>query len=340
MTYLKASQEGYLLSENTQLGYFKEAQRAYEQALKDINKEISDTYKNYLAGVDKDQFYNTMLKYDRLGKLKKSITELYKKYSTLAGKQIKTGLIEGATENYFRSLYLSMFSGTDIKPIPIDEKIVEYMCTGNVEVWKEIQKDTYTKLYGDLRNYAPQAGTLTDLLSKNYANELDSILRTMESGLIRGVPYREMAKSIKEIIGSAVMTADDLTGKGATYKALRIARTEGNRVLNASSLAEMEVLKSQGLDIKKQWLATLDGRTRASHGALDGKQANVNENFPNGPMAPGQWGIASEDINCRCDMVTVQEGLEPTMRTARDPVTGKSVPIDWTTYNEWIKQFN
>ena len=69
-----------------------------------------------------------------------------------------------------------------------------------------------------------------------------------------------------------------------------------------------------GLWPEKKWLAALDARTRESHLAAHKKyQAEpigLKENFVVGSgrgPAPGQLGVAQEDINCRCVIQPVVE---------------------------------
>ena len=61
--------------------------------------------------------------------------------------------------------------------------------------------------------------------------------------------------------------------------------------------------KAVRADIVKQWDATLDGATREHHQMLDGQIREVDEPFEVANLkveAPGMFGLASEDCNCRC----------------------------------------
>jgi len=65
----------------------------------------------------------------------------------------------------------------------------------------------------------------------------------------------------------------------------------------------MRAAKEGGADIVKQWDSTLDRRTRPEHQSLDGQVKEVDEPFEVDGMeadAPGGFGIAHMDINCRC----------------------------------------
>lgn len=88
-------------------------------------------------------------------------------------------------------------------------------------------------------------------------------------------------------------------------RAIRIARTEGHRIQNESRLDAQTKAKQGGANVVKQWDSTLDKRTRPTHQQLDGQIREINEPFEipsNGrkSMYPGAFGIAAEDINCRC----------------------------------------
>ena len=53
--------------------------------------------------------------------------------------------------------------------------------------------------------------------------------------------------------------------------AYRIARTEGHRIQNQSSMDAANKAKDSGADVVMQQDATLDSRTRPHHAQLDGQ---------------------------------------------------------------------
>ena len=90
-------------------------------------------------------------------------------------------------------------------------------------------------------------------------------------------------------------------------RAQTIARTETTKIMN---LASLEWANLENKELKKKWIVTMDGKERASHGAMSDYPAiGLSEKFIVGgyPMdAPGDSGApASELVNCRCGVMFV-----------------------------------
>ncbi len=98
-----------------------------------------------------------------------------------------------------------------------------------------------------------------------------------------------------------------------------------------------------GIKLKKQWLATLDGRTRHAHAMLDGQTAETDKPFhvdgyeimyPGDTSAPGYLVY-----NCRCTLIAALADAPKApnpLRRARDPETGKSILVSDMTYAQWV----
>lgn len=85
-----------------------------------------------------------------------------------------------------------------------------------------------------------------------------------------------------------------------------IARTE---VIGAENGGMLEGWRQSDIVKGKTWLATMSGgRTRDTHVEAHGQTVGLDEDFEvgdgSGP-APGQIGLAEEDIQCRCTMIAV-----------------------------------
>ena len=135
-------------------------------------------------------------------------------------------------------------------------------------------------------------------------------------GIIQGKGYPEVAREVKDRMGMAA------------YRAERIVRTEAHRAREMGKLASLEHAAKEGVEMEKVWDAAMDQRTRDSHQGLDGQVVPVFDEDGNpgifispvtGATAeyPGGFGVAEEDINCRCAAAGQIMGYGPEVRRAR-----------------------
>lgn len=146
---------------------------------------------------------------------------------------------------------------------------------------------------------APVGGvTLFQRLGEERYMLLIKQREVITQGLIQGWPINRMAQAI-----------DDRFGVGLN-NALRISRTETTRNTGEGQSKAYDDLEEQDIVIKRKWIATHDDRTRNSHAHLDGTFADKDGYFylsGNKAKAPGGFGVASKDINCRCRVVAILE---------------------------------
>lgn len=102
----------------------------------------------------------------------------------------------------------------------------------------------------------------------------------------------------------AIQEAIHVSSAVGPMRALRIARTEATIASNSGTQAAYQEAESKGIDVRKVWRTAGSGDIRPSHDAMDGQERNTGEEFLSGEgnqaLYPGGFGIASEDINCRC----------------------------------------
>lgn len=124
--------------------------------------------------------------------------------------------------------------------------------------------------------------------------------RHLAEGVDAGESVAQLMKRVSEVFAEA---------KGPRSET--IARTE---VLGGANWAQMEAFRQSGAVEEKEWLSTRDGRTRDSHADMDGQMRVLEQPFdsPEGYQAqqPGGFGVAEEDINCRCAVVAVLKGSD------------------------------
>lgn len=108
-------------------------------------------------------------------------------------------------------------------------------------------------------------------------------------GVLQGDDLRSISKRLRSV------TDMDKTA------AIRNARTMMTGAQNSGRIDAMKRMKGIGVNVKKEWIATLDHHTRASHGRLDGEIVDIDKKFSNGCMYPGDPnGLPAEVYNCRC----------------------------------------
>lgn len=136
-------------------------------------------------------------------------------------------------------------------------------------------------------------------INKTTKKKINAII---VSGLEEGLSIPEIRN---QIIGTTALSP--LNGTIGT-RATRIARTE---IISASNAGSLEGAKSTGLNPKKQWLSTMDNRTREDHIIVDGQVQNLDDPFnvvgeelqyPGDPS-----GSPANVINCRCTQIYITE---------------------------------
>ena len=164
----------------------------------------------------------------------------------------------------------------------------------------------------------------------------EKIVDVITSAILQGKTIPQIADALETVVGM---------NEGC---AIRNARTAVTSAQNAGRQASYEHAAKRGIAVRKRWVATLDGRTRHSHRAMDGVTVAYNEPFvtPLGSVMqyPGDRdGKAGDVYNCRCTVRTVEKpGIEAEgrKRRVRDPVTGKNVVVEDMTYPEWERWKN
>lgn len=157
-------------------------------------------------------------------------------------------------------------------------------------------KNTVMELVANEPDLLPQAAFDK---AKDSAWNSRHVTAAVAQAVLQGQTVPQLAASIA---GIAAMD------QRATMKAARTAITSAHSL---GKLKGYERAAGMGIDVKKQWLAALDSRTRGSHRHLDGETVKLDEEFSNGLKYPGDPdGPASEVYNCRCTLVPVIGDVE------------------------------
>jgi len=121
---------------------------------------------------------------------------------------------------------------------------------------------------------------------------------------------------------------------------VRYARTAMTGAQNAGRIESMQQAEELGIQVRKGWLATLDGVTRDAHRQLDGQEQDIDKPFqselgdimfPGDPMAhPGNV------YNCRCTLIHVYPKHQKAEWEGKRRDNETREMIDNMSYREWV----
>jgi hypothetical protein len=290
----------------------KQALRLYKQSLGNIQKQIAGLF----ATMGSNPSLNEANKYNRLNNLERAIKIEIQKLT-----QQTANITGSAIKESFRESY-------NVTGYAVESSLLVKGGFGFSLPTAAVN----AHLFNDL-------GLIkwTEALRANQAIYLKDIKNAIGQGLIQGEGYGTIARNVK--------SRADI---GAS-KLIRIINTETHRAQSEGTLEGYDRLISRskeiGIQPTKKWLSTLDDKTRSTHQSLDQNLAEEIDGeqlfTSNGYTAPGPglFGVASEDINCRCTTTLSIEGVdEGKYRRARE--NGKSVLTENMSYTEWAKARN
>lgn len=144
-----------------------------------------------------------------------------------------------------------------------------------------------TKMTADGVKLSAKIAGDTALLKKQVVQEI-------QRGFSAAMHFTDIARNLSS------------RGEASMNRAMRIARTEGNRVLNEAAYDSAKKAVKAGVDTVKQWVSVLDARTRDSHQKVDSEWVELDKKFSNGLFMPGDKNArAGEIVNCRCKVAFV-----------------------------------
>ena len=174
---------------------------------------------------------------------------------------------------------------------------------------------------------------------KDYTWNREKVENAITQGIIQGESVDQIAQRLVNELKTNNLT-----------KMRMFARTAMTGAQNAGRQKQMEDAIKMGIDVRKQWIATLDDRTRDTHQRLDGQLVDVDKPFhvgtKHGTKTIRYPGDPSADpslvYNCRCTMKSVIKGTEGFKRTRRAYRINKkgireSYLVEDMTYEEWQK---
>lgn len=313
----KLVQEAFL---NNEEAVIKRLKVVYSQSLKDITKKAEDLQNSI------NSLTMATLQGEIDEEAKKQIqsmiqSKIYQKqYQDALKKQIGSILDNMQVEEfktvaeYLEKCYEEGFIGTmyDLhgQGIPLILPLDQEAIVRAVQIDSKISKGLYSRLGEDV-----------ELLKKK-------IISHVSRGISTGMSFKQVAQQLAAYTNIGFNNA------------VRIARTEGHRIQNQSTMDTCYKAKEKGADVVKQWDSTLDKRTRKSHQKVDGEIRELDEPFSNGLMFPGDpAGGAAEVVNCRCALLQRARWALDDEFTKRDSFTGElrefNNPKDYDEFKKW-----
>lgn len=303
--------------------YIKSIKRIYEQAYRNINRDIERTYRAYskATGLDVDKLKELLSKKEtdkvwktlkrqgldkyvknnykaRISRLEQVQAQIYAKAKMIYPKEElkNTMCYKGVINNsYYKAIYdTQMGTGLDFAFTKIDNNLLNLVLN---EKWSGL-------------NYSQRIWKNTDYLA-------ESLSYTLGGALLSGQSVEKTTKQIRERFNVS------------KYYAERLVRTETNHFNNRADAMAYEEL---GVE-QYVFVATLDTRTS------DICQSHDNKRYYYKDM---KEGVNYPPLHPNCRSVTrgyISEEVEKSLtRIARNPVTGRNEIVGNISYQEWAKQ--
>jgi HK97 family phage portal protein len=178
--------------------------------------------------------------------------------------------------------------------------------TGAVHA-EELLGDTGKRYVGEVK-ISDEVRRLFNLWVDNYGLELCKDINDTTKKKLRKVLSESMIEgdTLAEQVKKLIEASDGMFAEDKKWRAMLIARTESCSTVNAGA---NELYKAEGVQMK-EWIATLDDRTRDAHLAMDGVVIPINDKFevPATSQSEGAWMDYAGDptapvgqvANCRC----------------------------------------
>lgn len=131
----------------------------------------------------------------------------------------------------------------------------------------------------------------------------ESLRKKIATSMAEGI---DAGESIPKLRNRILDATDNVYDEMDTVRATLIARTETIATVN---FGQFQTYKGEGVE-KKEWLATMDDRTRQDHLDANGQIVGIDDDFSVGAdhmTAPGLGELAAENIQCRCTVIPVIE---------------------------------
>ena len=286
------------IAEHRQLGAEKQIRAAYKRTLNDLKKFIGYEFAQYAE--------DGKLTYDILAKKQSTARFLEEVQQNIDGLSPET---QAEILQCVSDIYGLSYEGMTNAALKTAPKAAADALQGLSFVQP-------TQVISGVNNELINKITLNDVLEKNRRNVIYDLKQAVTIGITNGETVDMMSRRVSGVLD------------GDYKKAVRVVRTEAHRVRemglsdSAKSFDEELQKTNTGLRMVKIWRTMKDERVRpnrryktkkgwrtsvgsgANHQKMEGQTVLAPDMFElmdgHKTVAPGQSGIAAQDINCRC----------------------------------------
>ena len=288
--------------------------REFKETLNRIKLALAEAYEKF--GKDGILTREEMVKYNRLNKFEQYLLEQIQDLNKRQIQLTKDTIQDTFIESYYRYGYM-------------------------------IENETEFQIYKELSKH---------MIQENISNELDPIGWEERARINNDLMLRQIKQDLYEAF--AVGVAYEIISRQiskrmevGSNKGKNIVRKEGRRVQESANYNAMddadEELSKLDMSVRKQWISAKDSRVRDTHQHLDGEIIELDEKFVSKSgataLAPKQFGVMSEDANCRCSAIHTffdengeQIGAN-VMRARNNGDNAIGVIVPYQRYTDWIK---
>lgn len=303
--------------------------RVYREAWDDLEKTVIDYFNRFL---ERDEEMKKLIGTEINGKVwTERDYELWRLNQIGRGERFDDLAVKVA-ERYTKANEVAIAYVNDATPgiYSLNRNYAAYtieQVAGNVgfTLWDEATVKRLIVEEPDLMPYYPKKRALKRGIDLKWGKK--QITKSVTSGLLQGKSVGKIAKDLQARVTEMNRAS-----------AVRAARTAITGAQNAGRMDSYHAAEKMGIHMKKEWLATLDNRTRHAHAMLDGQQAEVDKPFkvdgeeiryPGDPTAAGYLVY-----NCRCTLVAAVDGVDTSDALRRDEYG----PLPNMTFAQWEKQ--
>ena len=286
------------IAEHRQLGAEKQIRAAYKRTLSDLKKFIGYEFAQYAE--------DGKLTYDILAKKQNMARFLEEVQQNIDGLSPET---QAEISECVSDIYKLSYEG-------MTDAVLKAVPKTAADALQGLSFVQPTQVISGVNNELINKITLNDVLEKNRRNVIYDLKQAVTIGITNGETVDMMSRRVSGVLD------------GDYKKAVRVVRTEAHRVreMGLSDSArnfDEELQKTDtGLRMVKIWRTMKDDRVRpnrryktkkgwrttpgsgANHQKMEGQTVLATDMFEltdgHKTVAPGQSGIAAQDINCRC----------------------------------------